>query len=244
MELIITDTYNELSRVAADVAVEFLHDNPTTPTVIPTGNTPLGLYRELIEKHQNGTIDLTNYCYVQLDEYTGIKKTDQRNLYRWLRQVFLDPIEITELQSIHFDSEAKDTTVESEFIESTIEQIGGIGLCILGLGPNGHLGFNEPGSDFDSKTRRVDLTPESIKSNTRYWGKAELVPPQAFTLGLGTLKTARKTILLVSSAKKAGILAETLKGPITPQVPATMLRTLENVTVIADKDAASRLKKG
>ena len=99
MELIITDTYNELSREAARIAVEFLQDNPTTPTVIPTGNTPLGMYRELIQKHNDGEIDLTNYCYVQLDEYAGIKKTDRRNLYRWMRQVFLDPIGIEELQA-------------------------------------------------------------------------------------------------------------------------------------------------
>lgn len=243
MELIITDTYNELSREAARIAVEFMIDNPTTPTIIPTGNTPLGLYRELIEKHRMGEIDLTNYCYVQLDEYAGIKNTDNRNLYRWMRQVFLDPIGIEELQAIHFDSEAKDAVVESEFIESTIEQIGGIGLCVLGLGPNGHLGFNEPGSAFDSRTRLVDLTPESIESNTRYWGKPELVPKQAYTLGMVTLKLASKTILLVSSKKKAGILARVLEGPISPEVPATMLRKMKNVTVIADRDAASELKQ-
>jgi len=243
VQLIITDTYNELSRTAATVAVDFLLDNPTTPTVIPTGNTPLGMYRELIEIHRKGDIDLTNYCYVQLDEYVGIEKSDKRNLYRWMKQVFLDQIGIAELQAIHFDSEAADEVIESEYIESTIEQIGGIGLCILGLGPNGHLGFNEPGSTFNTKTRVVDLTPESVKSNTRYWGKEELVPKRAFTLGLGTLKSAKKTLLLVSSAKKSKILAETLEGSITTEVPATMLRLMDDVTIIADKAAARDLKK-
>ena len=107
----------------------------------------------------------------------------------------------------------------------------------------GHLGFNEPGSPFDSGTRLVTLTPESIESNTRYWGKPELVPRQAFTLGLRTLRSARKTILLVSSRKKANILSQVLEGPITPEVPASMLRKIKNVTVIADRDAASELKQ-
>ena len=127
-------------------------------------------------------------------------------------------------------------------MEKTLVDWGGIGLQVLGLGPNGHLGFNEPGTAFDAPTRMIQLTPASIQSNARYWGgDLDAVPKQGFTLGLATLRNAENTLLLVNGPAKAHILRAALYGPVTPQVPATCLRDLPNVHVIADQEAASLL---
>ncbi|MDP6469376.1 MAG: glucosamine-6-phosphate deaminase [Pseudomonadales bacterium] len=243
IELLVADTYDDLSRKAAELVTEYLLDNPEPLTVLPTGDTPLGMYGEMVRAQQEGKASFTDSRFVQLDEYVGIDQEDDRNLYGWMTRVFLGPAGIGESRTIRFDSAAQDTLAEALRIEKAISQTSGIGLQILGLGPNGHLGFNEPGSAFDSRTRVVDLTPASIESNARYWGSSQRVPQKAFTLGLGILSSARKTILLVSEARKAEILARVLEGPVGSGIPATILRQMENVTVIADGQAASKLKK-
>jgi glucosamine-6-phosphate deaminase len=173
----------------------------------------------------------------QLDEYVGVSPIDRRSLMRWLREGLLEPAQIASNHVYGFDALATDLALAAEEMERAMIALGRIDLAVLGLGPNGHVGFNEPGSAFDSLCRVVDLTPESIVSNARYWGGPDLVPRQAFTLGLGTLSKAHETLLLVSGQGKAKVLEATLYGPISPAAPATYLRSLSNVTVIADKNA-------
>jgi glucosamine-6-phosphate deaminase len=242
MNLVVTKDYEQLSAAAADAVVECIRQQPDLLLVLPTGNTPLGMYRQLVQRVHGGEVSFEQARLVELDEYLGIELDDPRNLYRWLDAVFITPAGFSPDRVFRFDSTAADPAHEAARIEAALEAEGGIGLLVLGLGPNGHLGFNEPGSPFDSRTRVVDLTAESIESNARYWGGADRVPCcQALTLGLGTLSGARQTVLLVNGAAKADILAETLYGPIGTDVPATLLRQFDNVTVIADDEAASRL---
>jgi glucosamine-6-phosphate deaminase len=157
--------------------------------------------------------------------------------YGWLSREFMDRAGIPAQNRASFNSDAPDTGAEAARMEQWIAQNGPVDVAVLGLGMNGHIGFNEPGSAFDSRTRLVTLTDESIKSNAAYWGGADRVPRSAFTLGLGTLAHAKEIVLLVNGKHKAAILDRVLNGPVTPDVPATFLRTLKNVTIIADRDA-------
>jgi glucosamine-6-phosphate deaminase len=190
----------------------------------------------LVAEAQSGAIDFDRCRFAILDEYLGIGGDDRRSLEGWLRRELLGPLGIGPDRVIAFDALA-DASVEAERVERAIAAAGGIDLAILGLGPNGHLGFNEPGSRFDSRTRAIDLTPESIRSNAAYWGSEEAVPRAGFTLGLGTLHAARRLVLLVSGERKHDILARTLAGPVGPQLPATLLRLHPSATIVADRAA-------
>ena len=241
IKLVITETYDELSKFSANTAANYFRKYSDAQVVLPTGTTPLGMYRELIDLNRTGSLELDRLYIVQLDEYTGIDKNDERNLFRWMKDIFISPAGIDENRCIRFDPMAEDITAETTRIENTIAKRGGIGLQILGLGPNGHLGFNEPGTPFDAPVHHVSLSEKSIESNARYWGDPDMVPRKAFTLGLGTLSRAAQTILLVSSGAKARILADVLEGPVSPEVPATILRNMRHVTVIADREASEFL---
>src|ERR1700730_479812 len=234
MQIIVAENYEDLSRRAASWLRNTLTGITNPNVVLATGNTPAGLYRNLGADPDQRF--LANARIIELDEYQGIPLDDPRSLAGWLRNVFLQPLSIPETALLSFDSSAADPDREAARVEAAVAQTG-IDACVLGLGPNGHLGFNEPGSDFESQTRVVTLTEESIKSNGVYWGDESQVPRRAFTLGLGTLASSKHTLLLANGAHKAAILAATLEGPQSPQVPSTCLRSFRDVTVIADRSA-------
>jgi glucosamine-6-phosphate deaminase len=234
MNVVVAEDYEDLSRRAAAWLRSALAGIGNPTVVLPTGNTPIGLYRNLAADPNRQF--LGNARFVQLDEYQGIPREDSRTLSGWFRSVFLQPLSIPMTALLSFDPSVPDPDGEAARVDAAVTQAG-IDVCVLGLGPNGHLGFNEPGSDFKSRTRVVELSEESIKSNAAYWGDKGQVPRRAFTLGLGTLASSKHTLLLVSGAHKAGILAATLEGPQSPQVPATCLKSFRDVTVIADRSA-------
>lgn len=237
-KIIIVDDLQSLSRRAAGFVVETLDPLAKPFVILPTGTTPLGMYKTLSEE-QNGPRGLWNRLLAgQLDEYIGLEQGDDRLFSGWLSRVFMDKVGIPDQNRVFFRSNAADPAAEVDRIERLIDTKGGIDLAILGLGLNGHLGFNEPGSPLDAPTRVQDpLSPETIASNAAYWGGEDKVPSKAMTLGLGTLSRARSNLLLVSGEAKAGILDRALTGPVTPDVPASILRTHPNVTVIADRAA-------
>ncbi len=237
MKLLIAEDYADLSRRAARHVADLLRALDAPTAVLPTGNTPLGMYEELIAAREAGRLDLSRLRLFQLDEYAGIARDDWRSFDGWLRRAFLDRAGVAPGAVTRFDPEAPDPVAEASRMERAIAAAGGIDLLVVGLGLNGHVGFNEPGSPPDSPTRLVDLAPESLRSNAAYWGDEGLVPRRAYTLGLGTLSKARQSLLLVSGGAKAEILAATLDGPVTPEVPATFLRDRPGVTVIADRAA-------
>ncbi|HKY54319.1 MAG TPA: glucosamine-6-phosphate deaminase [Anaerolineales bacterium] len=237
MDLVIMDDYEALSCAGADWLVEAIRAKPDATIVVATGDTPMGTYRELKERRRRGLIDTSRLRAFQLDAYLGVTSEDPRSLYGWTLRTFIDPLGIAEVNTIRLVGEALDPWEACRIYDAAVREVGGFDISILGLGPNGHLGFNEPPSPPDAPTRIVDLTPESILSNARYWGSADEVPRQALTCGMDLLLAARRTLLLVSGAHKHQILHLTVEGPQTPEVPASYLQSASNVTVLADRAA-------
>lgn len=241
MGIITVTDYAALSQRAADIIADQIRHKPDTVLVVPTGNTPLGMFRALAQQVANKMVDFSSVRLVQLDEYYGIARDDPRNLYVWMEREFIAPAGIRAEHIIRFDSAAPDPQSELQRVADCIAALGGLDLIVLGLGPNGHLGFNEPGSPFDQTMQHVILTPASIRSNAAYWGGEAHVPREGLTLGMGTLGSARRALLLVSGGHKAEILARAVHGPITPDVPATLLRALPDAIILADEAAATAL---
>ncbi len=233
MRMHVLPNYKTLCARVADEVVVQIQRKPESILVFPTGNTPLGLFKKLVELHKSGHVSFDRAHVVVLDEYVGLSPNDSRSLTDWLKRELLAHINIRASHVHGFENSA-------ETLEKTIDDLGGLDLVILGLGPNGHLGFNEPGSAFDSRTRKIDLAPESIISNAAYWGSEERVPRQGLTLGLGTLSEARALILMVSGTAKRNVLSKTLEGNVSPDNPATMLRQLNQAQVFADEAAILR----
>ncbi len=237
MDLVIVEDYEALSRAGADWLAEGIRSKPDSAIVVATGDTPMGVYRELAERRSGGQLDPSQLRVFQLDAYVGLAPDDRRALFGWMRRSFIEPLGITEANVVRLAGDALDLKEACRLYEATVRAAGGFDLSILGLGPNGHLGFNEPPSPPDARTRLVNLTPESIRSNARYWGSEEQVPHQALTCGMDLLLAARRSLLVVSGAHKHQILHRTLEGPQMPEVPASYLRLAPNVTVLADRAA-------
>lgn len=237
MELTIVDDYEILSRAAAETVAALVAERSDASLVVPTGNTPVGMYRELAARHDRGELDLSNVRVFQLDEYLGVQPDDPRSLYRWMREAFLEPCRIPDEHVIRLRADLPDPEAQCEVYDRCVRERGGYSLAVLGLGPNGHLGFNEPPVSDDAPTRLVDLSPESIRSNAAYWGDAERVPRQALTAGMRELLAAAHVVLLVSGENKHDILRRTVDGPVGPDVPASYLQVHPWTRVIADRAA-------
>ena len=237
VELILLDDYETLSRRGADWLAEAVRAKPDAAIVVATGDTPMGMYRELAERRARGLFDPSRLRVFQLDAYVGLTPDDPRSLFGWTRRSFIEPLGIAEANVVRLAGDASDPWEACRLYDAAVHKIGGFDLSILGLGPNGHLGFNEPPSPPDARTRLVELTPESIVSNARYWGAEEQVPRQALTCGMELLLAARQTLLLVSGARKHQILHRAIEGRQTPEVPASYLQSASNVTVMADRAA-------
>jgi glucosamine-6-phosphate deaminase len=237
MYLITTDDYDGLSRAAADEVAAVLTANPSATLLLATGETPMGLYRELARRWAAGEINTSSLRVAQLDEYLDVLEDDRRSLYRWLRESVLLPLGISEDRVARLRGHRDDPEAACRAFDEAVRAWGGIDLSVLGLGPNGHLGFNEPPADADAPTRMVALTDESIESNARYWGGRDQVPARALTAGMSLLLAARRTLLVVSGERKRAILRRAVDGPLTPEVPASYLRRAPHVTVIADRAA-------
>lgn len=238
----IVSAYEALSMQAADVVTQCVNDNPTGAITLPTGETPRGMYEELVRRIHAGSLDFSAVQFFCLDDYLGTSMTDEASLTGWLNEVFLEPAHLPR-RNIHFiPTRAEDPRAAAERYDRDIAEAGGLGLAVVGLGPNGHVGFNEPGSARESRTRIVDLTEESREQNAAYYEGQQTIPPQAITMGLGTILEARRIVLIAAGDSKADILKAALEGPVTPDVPASFLRTAGNrVRVIVDEAAASAL---
>lgn len=237
MDLVIVDDYPALSRRGADWLEEAIKAKPQAAIVVATGDTPMGVYRELAERRLRGRVDASGLRAFQLDAYLGISPDDWRSLFGWMCRSFLEPVGIPGENVVRLAGDAPDPWGACRAYEAEVRRAGGFDISILGLGPNGHLGFNEPPSSADAPTRVVDLTPESLFSNARYWGGEQQVPHQALTCGMDLLLAARRTLLLVSGPHKHQILRHAVEGPPAPEVPASYLQFASNVTVLADRAA-------
>jgi len=237
VQLTIVDDYDALSRAGAELMADVIRERPNAAIILATGETPMGIYRELAARRQRDGLDTSRLRIFQLDAYVGLGADDHRSLYGWMKRSFLDPLGVPDANVVRLPGNAADPEAACRAYDAAVQTAGGIDLAVLGLGPNGHLGFNEPPVDADAPTRIVTLTPASIESNARYWGGSDQVPQRALTAGMSILLAARQTLLVVSGAHKRAILRRAVEGPITPDVPASYLRHAANVTVLADKVA-------
>jgi glucosamine-6-phosphate deaminase len=237
MELVVTEDYAALSRIGAQWLERGIIAEPDAALVLATGNTPMGMYQELAELQWREGLDVSRLRIFQLDAYTGLGRDDPRSLYGWMARAFLEPLGVAEAQVVRLAGDALDLEAACRAYDAAVAAAGGFALSVLGLGPNGHLGFNEPPSAPTAPTRVVTLTEESIESNAGYWGGRDRVPRQALTAGMAPLLAARRTLLVVSGAHKRDILQRTVLGPMMPDVPASYLQQAANVTVLADRAA-------
>lgn len=233
---VVVENADELNRVGADLVSEVIASNHEARVVPATGRTPMGLYAELTARRAMG-LETGTVTAIQLDEYLGLDPADRRSLFGWMTRSFLSPLGIPEERAVKLPTDGDVEASCAEF-DRSIEAQGGLDLAILGLGMNGHLGFNEPPSRPEAPTRVVRLSQSTVEANARYWGDVGDVPARAVTMGLRQILTARTILLIVSGRAKREIVHATLEGPVGPEVPASFLQvTHAEVTAVVDRDA-------
>ena len=242
MRIIQAGDYNDMSRKAAAILAAQITLKPDCVLGLATGSTPVGAYEKLVEWYRNGSLDFSGVSSVNLDEYRGIGKENPQSYYYFMHQHLFDKVNIRPENTRVPDGTEPDAEKECRAYEEHIRSLGGIDLQLLGLGHNGHIGFNEPADVFEKSTHCVDLTESTIEANKRFFGSADEVPRQAYTMGVGTIMQAKKILLVVSGEDKAAILKEALQGPVTPRVPASILQMHRNVIVVADEAALSKMQ--
>jgi glucosamine-6-phosphate deaminase len=231
-----------MSELAADVVAEAVAVKPDAVVSVPTGSTPLGMFDVLAERSARGAVDLSRIQLFCLDEYVGVSVDDPNSLTGWLQTAFIERVSIPAGNVHPLPATAAALPAATQEFERALADLGGLDLAVLGLGPNGHIAYNEPGSRADSRTRVVNLTPESIQQAAAYWEGAVDIPDTAVTIGVGTLLEAKRIVLLVSGAGKSDILRRALDEPMSADVPASWLRLAgPRLHVIADEEAASLL---
>jgi glucosamine-6-phosphate deaminase len=234
--VIVLDDHEAMSRAAADLVIAIVAARPTASVVVPTGETPMDLYRELARRREQGALDASGVRAYQLDEYVGIDPDDRRSFFGWMTRAFTEPLGIRPEHVVRLPADGNLVAACAAY-DRAVEETGGFDLVLLGIGANGHIGFNEPPCDASAPTREVVLSAETVRSNARYWGDAEHVPPSGVTIGMAPLLRARKILLLASGAHKREVVHRALEGPVTPQVPASYLQEAPDVTVFADREA-------
>jgi glucosamine-6-phosphate deaminase len=240
MNLIIVDNYEEMSCAAERYVIEFITKLPQSVIGLTTGNTPMGLYSRLSgQVRDNGDIFKQARIFLA-EEYLGIDPNDRRSLYAWLYRSFLGPCRILDQNIVRMIAEDVDPGFACLAYEEELARAGGFSLLIEGIGVNGHIGFNEPGSLFSSRTRVVNLHEDTLAYNVSYWN--ESVPERGITIGLANVLESKHILLMASGANKSEALLKALEGPVTSEVPASCLQQAQNLTVIADRSAAALLK--
>jgi len=244
MNIIAVSNYDEMSRRAAELVVAQVQKKPTTLLGLATGSTPVGTYAKMADAQARGEVSYAQCRSVNLDEYMGLGPENPASYRYFMQDKLFNHIDILP-ENTHLPSGINpDAAGECARYDALIQSLAPIDLQILGLGHNGHIAFNEPDDHFVAGTHVVDLGEATIDANQRFFDRREDVPHQAFTMGMGPLLQAEHLLLLVSGAEKADILYRSLTGPITPQVPGSILQLHGNVTVIADKAALSKFPAG
>lgn len=238
MNIYVKKDYNELSRAAAEEIKQVVGKKPDCLLGLATGNTPIGIYRELVSMYRRKEIDFSRVRAMNLDEYFGISLNHPGTCNTYLEDHFYRYINIRRDNIFRLNSEAKSGEDEGSRYEEIIGKIGGIDLLILGIGLNGHLGFNEPGTSFESPTHTVNLTDITKQCNYQLFGTVDKMPEYGITMGLKTIMKAGKCILMASGEKKSKIIFKALKEPVTTEIPASILQLHHNVSTYLDCESS------
>ncbi len=242
MRIVCVEDYRRLSVIAADIVVELMQAKPDAVLGLATGSTPIGLYRELVRREREGQVDCSHATTFNLDEYLGLPEEHPQSYRHFMEEHLFGRLRRRPRKTYIPPSLPDDLDEACRAYEERIREHGGIDLQILGIGRNGHIGFNEPGSSLGSRTRPVALRPETIADNARFFSSPEEVPRYAITMGIGTILEARQIVLLASGLNKSEAVQQAVEGPITCQCPASALQMHPNVVMILDEEAASRLE--
>ena len=243
IRIIKTEDYNEMSRKAANIIAAQVISKPDCVLGLATGSTPIGTYKRLVEMYDAGDLDFSAVKTANLDEYKGLTRDNDQSYYYFMHDNLFNHVNIDATNTNIPDGTKEDADKECAAYEELIKSLGGVDLQLLGLGHNGHIGFNEPADDFPVATHCVDLQESTIEANKRFFASIDDVPRKAYTMGIGTIMNADKILILVSGEDKADIVAKAFFGPVTPQVPASVLQLHKNVTLIADAAALSKVNK-
>ena len=239
IQIVKVKDYATLSKKAAMYIAAEIIEREHPVLGLATGSTPVGTYQVLRELYGEGKLDFSSVRSVNLDEYRGLSPEDSHSYRYFMNQELFNHVNINKENTHVPDGSLRDEKEACESYEKLIQSLGGIHLQILGLGHDGHIGFNEPSDCFPAKTHCVKLTEETITANQRFFNSKDEVPNEAYTMGIGTIMQAEKILLLVSGKDKATILRKVLEGPVSPDVPASILQFHKNVILIADEDALS-----
>ncbi len=243
MRIIEAKDYKDMSRKAANIISAQIILKPDCVLGLATGSTPIGLYEQLVEWYKKGDLDFSRISTVNLDEYKGLNRENDQSYYYFMHDHLFNHVNVRPECTNVPNGMEPDSEKECRRYEELIDSLGGADLQLLGLGHNGHIGFNEPAPIFEKTTHCVDLTESTIEANKRFFASADEVPRQAYTMGIGTIMKAKKILVVVSGEDKAEIVAKAFSGDVTPDVPASILQMHRDVTVVADQAALSKLRQ-
>ena len=242
MEVRIKPDYAGMCRAAAAEVARVLNTKPNAVLGMATGSTPLGLYRELVRMHQQESLDFSHVTTFNLDEYVGLPVNHPQSYHYFMQENFFQHVNIP-VQNIHIPSGTTSNNVAfCQWYEQRIQDCGGIDLQILGIGSDGHIAFNEPGSSLSSRTRLKTLARQTIEDNARFFDRMEDVPVYAITMGVGTILDAREIFLMANGNNKATAIAKAVEGPMTSIITASALQLHPTVKIFLDEEAASGLE--
>ncbi|MEJ7843796.1 MAG: glucosamine-6-phosphate deaminase [Rubrobacter sp.] len=241
MEVRALPDYKAMSKAASDLVARRLRERPGTTLLLPTGTTPLGTYRRLVALHRSGTLSFARATFFNLDEYLGVPRDHPASYHVYMKENFYGLVDADPARVHVPDGAAPDPRAECERYEAAIREAGGVDLCVLGIGRNGHVGFNEPGATFGSRTRVVRLAESTRRVNAGDF-EGDHAPEKAITVGMATIFRAREVLLLASGANKAKAVATAVCGKVSEDVPASMLRRHPNAAFLLDEEAATALE--
>lgn len=234
--------YKDMSRKVANIISAQVIMKPNCVLGLATGSTPIGTYDQLVEWYNKGDLDFSEVTTVNLDEYKGLPRTNDQSYYYFMHQHLFDRVNIDPERTNVPNGMEPDAEKECGRYEELIRSLGGVDLQLLGLGHNGHIGFNEPGEAFEKETHCVDLTESTIEANKRFFASADDVPKQAYTMGIKTIMQAKKILIVVNGENKADIVERAFFGPVTPEVPASILQLHNDVTLVGDEEALAKIE--
>ena len=241
MKIYVSDDYKGMSRKAANIVSAQVILNPACVLGLATGSTPIGMYQQLIDWYNKGDLDFSQVKSVNLDEYVGLAPTHDQSYRYFMQHNLFDHVNIDPANTNVPNGLASDPEAECERYNEVIRSMGGIDVQVLGMGHNGHIGFNEPGQAFELETHVVDLTERTIEANARFFASKDEVPKRAITMGIKSIMQARQILVVVSGEDKAEIVKKAFFGPVVPQVPASILQMHPNVVLCGDKAALSQI---
>lgn len=241
MKIYVSDDYKDMSRKAANIVSAHVILNPSCVLGLATGSTPIGMYKQLIDWYNKGDLDFGQVKSVNLDEYVGLAPTHDQSYRYFMQHNLFDHVNIDPANTNVPNGLASDPEAECERYNQIIRSMGGIDVQVLGMGHNGHIGFNEPGHAFELETHVVNLTERTIEANARFFASKDEVPKRAITMGIKSIMQARQILVVVSGEDKAEIVKKAFYGPVVPEVPASILQMHPNVVLCGDKAALSKI---